>query len=345
MLMLSTELLSDIKKRLTGNNHHVLLTSHANPDGDAVGSLLGMFHYLKNKGVTVSAVLPNQFPDFYGWMPGAEQVVIFEKEAKTAKRLIEEATVIFSLDYNDFSRVGTMSDFLKNSQAYKIMIDHHPDPKEGFDVYYNTTETSSTGELVYDFIGQMGDKERLDSNVAVALYVAIMTDTGSFSFSCNYPKTYRVTAELIEKGVDASKVHKLVYDNYSESRLRLMGFALSERMLVWNDLHVAVIYLTKEDLKRFNYKVGDTEGLVNYPLSISTVNVSVLITEKDRKIRLSFRSKGEFAVNEVAAKHFEGGGHKNAAGGYSYVSMEDTLKRLKDVLSLYKEKLDYKITY
>ena len=332
-------------KQLLGEKKKIVLTSHHNPDGDAVGSVLGLYHYFLMKGYDVAAVLPNDFPGFYSWMPGSTEILIYEKNANRVKALLNEADIIFSLDYNAFNRVGQMTESLKKSPAKKIIIDHHPNPEEGFDYYISTTDTSSTGELVFDFIVSMDGKELIDTNVAAALYVSIMTDTGSFSFSCNNPKTYRVTADLIETGIDATKIHKLVYDNYSEHRLRLLGFALSERMIVWNDLHTAVIYLSKADLKRFEYKAGDTEGLVNYPLSISNINVSVLITEKDRKIRLSFRSKGDFAVNEVVSKYFEGGGHKNAAGGYSYVTMEKTLDNVKTVMERYKKELDYKIEY
>ncbi len=344
MIMFLNRELDEIRDLISGDKK-IVLTSHMNPDGDAVGSVLGLLHFFQNKQLQVNAVLPNDFPSFYKWMPGSDRILIFENQAKAVKKLFSEADVIFSLDYNAFNRVGQMTDLLKNSTAKKIMIDHHPDPAEGFDYYLSETDTSSTGELVFDFISQLGEKELIDKNVAVALYVSIMTDTGSFSFSCNNPKTYRVTADLLEKGIDASKIHKLVYDNYSEDRLRLLGFALSERMIVWHELHTAVIYLSKEDLKRFNYQVGDTEGLVNYPLSIAHINVSVLITEKDKKIRLSFRSKGKFAVNKVVSKYFEGGGHTNAAGGYSYDSMEKTLERLKSVMERYKDELDYKIEY
>ena len=343
-VMLTDRDFADLKEVLD-KSKNIVLTSHHNPDGDAVGSVLGLFHFFRNKGYNVNAVLPNDFPEFYSWMPGSDKIYIYEKDSAKVKTLLNEADIIFSLDYNAFNRVGQMTELLKKSSAKKVMIDHHPEPEEGFDYYFSTVNTSSTGELIYDFIVRYGEKDLIDKNVAVSLYVSIMTDTGSFSFSCNNPKTYRVTADLIEKGVDVAKVHKLVYDNYSENRLRLLGFALSERMIVWNDLHSAVIYLSKDDLKKYDYKVGDTEGLVNYPLSISNVNVSVLVTEKDRKIRLSFRSKGDFPVNEVVKKHFQGGGHKNAAGGYSYVSMEKTIDNLKIVLEKYKEELNYKIEY
>ncbi len=323
----------------------IVLTTHMNPDGDAVGSTLAMMHYLRAKGHEVTAVVPNKFPDFYGWMPGANQMVIFEKKAAIVKKLLMEADMVFSLDYNSIGRVGQMTGLLKMAPGKKFLIDHHIDPEEGFDYYFATTDTTSTGQLVYQFIELMGDKNLLNKEVAVALYVAIMTDTGSFSYAANYPETYHIVAELIERGVDAERVHRLVYDTFSENRLRLLGFSISERMMVWHHLHTAVIYLSKADLKRFNYQVGDTEGVVNYPLSMDDVNLAVLITEKEKKIKLSFRSKGSFNVNLLARNHFNGGGHKNAAGGQTFTDIAQTLDAVKEVLEPLKDALNYKLSY
>ncbi len=323
----------------------IALTTHQNPDGDAVGSVLAMMHYLKAKGHEVTAIVPNNFPGFYAWMPGINEIVNFERQTALVKKTLLEADMVFSLDYNSFGRVGQMTDILKSSPGKKFLIDHHIDPEEGFDYYFSTTETTSTGQLVYRFIQMMDDDAFISKEVAVAVYVSIMTDTGSFSFACNYPETYHIIAKLIEKGVDAERVHKLVYDTFSENRLRLLGYAISERMLVWHKLHTAVIYLTKSDLKRFNYRVGDTEGVVNYPLSMENINLSILITEKEKKIKLSFRSKGNFNVNLLARNGFNGGGHKNAAGGHTFTTVEKTLDDLKTVLEMHKEELNYKLSY
>ena len=221
------------------------------------------------------------------------------------------------------------------------MIDHHLEPSDEFDHYFSVTRVSSTGELVYELMEALGDRPLLGLNEALALYTCIMTDTGSFSYNCNYSRTYHIVAELIACGVDAAKVHKLVYDTFTENRLRLLGFALSNRLLVWNELHTAVIYLTKADLKKYDYRVGDTEGLVNYGLSMENINLAVLLTEKDNQIRMSFRSKGDFSVNRLARDFFSGGGHKNASGGTSRIGMENTLAKLKEVLNHFKEDLDY----
>ena len=342
--MLTVQDIGEIKGLLSSKKK-IVLTAHLNPDGDAIGSSVAMLHYLRKKGHDVEAIAPNRFPDFYSWMPGSEDIIIFEKSAAKAKELLSKADIVFSLDYNSFNRVGPMTKYLKEAPGIKFLIDHHIDPQEGLDYYLSTTKITSTGELIYNFIDMMGDIELLDKNTAAAIYLAIMTDTGSFSYASNYPDTYRVVATLIEKGVDAERIHRLVYDTFSEHRLRLLGYAISERMIVWHDLKTAIIYLTKDDLKRFHFQVGDTEGIVNYPLSMDGVNLAVLITEKEKKIKLSFRSKGDFSVNDLARAHFKGGGHKNAAGGQSGNNLDETIKGIKEVLKPLKNKLDYKLSY
>jgi phosphoesterase RecJ-like protein len=342
--MLTDRQIAEIRTYLSAKRK-ITLTTHMNPDGDAIGSVIAMMHYLRKKGHEVKAVIPNNFPRFYSWLPGSDELIVYEKQVAAAKAALNEAEMIFLLDLNAFNRVGQMTELLKSAPGKKFLIDHHISPEEGFDYYFSTTETSSTGELVYDFMEIMGDLALLDRDIAAALYVSIMTDTGSFSFASNHPKTYYVAAALIEQGIDAERIHRLVYDTFSENRLRLLGYAISERLLVWPHLHTAVIYLTKEDLKKFNYQVGDTEGIVNYPLSMAGVNLSVLITEKDRKIKLSLRSKGEFSVNDLARSYFNGGGHRNAAGGHVYDTVELTIEKLKSVLEKYKEELNYKLSY
>lgn len=331
-----SNLLSDSKK--------IILVSHKNPDGDTLGASLAMFHFLRSKGLQVETIVPNHYPAFYAWMPGIEEMHVFEGHAAEVKGLIREADLIFCLDFNNMSRTGNLAAELLKSEAVKIMIDHHLAPSDEFDYVFSDINTSSTGELVYEFINDMGEINRLGLNESLALYTCIMTDTGSFSFSCNRPRTYEIIADLVRRGVDAAKVHKLVYDTFSENRLRLLGYALSSKMEVWKELHAAAIHLNKEDLKRFDYQVGDTEGVVNYPLSMADVNLSILLTEKDDLIRISFRSKGSFDVNQFARAHFSGGGHRNAAGGNSPLSMPDTLQKLKEILLTYRESLDYTLS-
>ncbi len=339
--MLNKQQLEEIKGFIEDGSK-IAITTHTNPDGDAIGSALAVYHYLKRKGANVEAVVPNSFPGFLKWLSKSKDLVVFEKQAKKAKTILAEADLIFCLDYNALSRVGAVTDDLKAAKAKKILIDHHISPEtESFDYIISETNTSSTGELVFDFINAMGDEKLIDRTIAECLYTCIITDTGSFSFSCNNAKTFEVAAKLIEKGVDARKIHGLIYDTFSESRLRLLGYAINDRMLVWEELKTALIYLTKDDLRKFNYKVGDTEGLVNFALSMDKVNVAVLVTDKDKKVRMSFRSKGEFSVNDLAREHFNGGGHRNAAGGNMSKPILEVVEEIKSVLKNYKEQLNY----
>lgn len=342
--MLTTSEISELKQ-LLNEKLNIVITSHSNPDGDAVGSSLAMYHYLSKLGNEVNMVVPNKFPDYYNWLPDSEKIINYEKQSKSAQQILKEADLIFCVDFNAISRLGAVADIVKNTSAKRILIDHHIDPEtHNFDYCYSTVETSSTGELIYDFITALGDEKLIDKNISEAIYTSIVTDTGSFSFSNNRPETYVVTSKLVSLGVDAQKIHKLIYDTYSENRLRLLGFAISNRMVVWEELHTALIYLTKSDLKEFSYEVGDTEGLVNYPLTMKKINMSVLITEKENNLRLSFRSKGEFSVNKLAREHFNGGGHRNAAGGKSTETVENLIDRLKQVMQNNKQNLNYRIT-
>ncbi len=330
--------------RLLATPQKIVLVCHKNPDGDTIGAALAMLHYLRKKGHDVTTLVPNDFPGYYKWIPGAGEMVIFDRNARAVRTALAAGQLLFCLDFNSLDRTGNMAPDLEKFAGKKIVIDHHLEPSDEFDHYFCSTASSSTGELLFEFVEAMGDKALLGMEEALALYTCIMTDTGSFSFNCNRGRTYHIVAELIDLGIDAANVHKLVYDTYTESRLRLLGFALSSRLMVWDDLHTAVIYLTKDDLKRFDYRVGDTEGLVNYGLSMEQINLAVLFTEKDNQIRISFRSKGSFSVNRLARDFFDGGGHINASGGTSKLGMNDTIDKLKEVLSHFKEKLDYTVS-
>ena len=323
----------------------IVLTAHTNPDGDAIGASLAMYHYLTKLGNTVNMIVPNSFPEYYNWLPDSGEILIYEKQSKLCQSLLKQADIIFSLDYNAISRLGAVADIFRKTTAKRILIDHHIDPeKESFDYCHSTVDVSSTGELVYDFITKIGDEKLIDKKTAEAIYTSIVTDTGSFSFSCNRPETYIITSKLITLGVDAQKIHKLIYDTFSESRLRLLGYAISNRMIVLEELHTAIIYLTKSDLKKYNYQVGDTEGVVNFPLSMAKINMAILITEKDNQLRMSLRSKGDFSVNDLARAHFNGGGHRNAAGGKSSEKVDELIERIKTVMEGYKEELNYTIS-
>lgn len=284
-------------------------------------------------------VVPTAYPDFLNWMPAQEKIVIYESEKKMADQLFQEAAIIFSLDYNSYSRLGIAQQALQEAKAVKILIDHHLNPSiEEFDHIFSTTKTTSTSELIFDLIWNI-DASLLDKQIAECLYTGIMTDTGSFSYACNYEKTFRVVAELYKAGIDGVQINRLVYNNYSENRLRLLGFSISEKLKVFQDLSTAYISLTQKELDHYHYKTGDNEGLVNYALSIKGIRFAVLFTEREDKIRISFRSVGDFSVNEFANKNFEGGGHRNAAGGNSFLPMDQTLKKFENLLLEYKDQL------
>ncbi|HRY32306.1 MAG TPA: bifunctional oligoribonuclease/PAP phosphatase NrnA [Bacteroidales bacterium] len=318
----------------------VLITTHANPDGDAVGASLALKAYFSKLGIISDILVPNDYPSFLAWMPGIDQVVVFKRNESLAMKLAGDAKLVFCLDFNGLSRVEKMQKIWPLITVPLVMIDHHPQPEEAsFALMISETATSSTSELVYNFIEMSGDKELIDKSMAECLFVGIATDTGSFSYSCGYPETFHVVADLISKGIDPERIHRLVYDNYSEHRMRLLGYCLSEKLTVLHQFNTAYIYLSKEDLKRFHFQVGDTEGVVNYALSIDGICMAVLFTEKDNHVRMSLRSKGQFSVNEFVRNHFEGGGHKNAAGGNSYLSMDETLRKFEALLPQYQELL------
>lgn len=343
--MLNTEDLKEINALLSGQKN-IVLTTHTNPDGDAIGSSMALFHFLFKKGHAVSAIVPNDFPAFLSWIPGCEQMIVFEKNSKLAQEKLDNADIIFCLDFNALNRVGAMTEALKRAKAPFVLIDHHIEPEaESFAFVHSTVHISSTCELIHDFISKLNGLNLIDKTIAECLYTGIVTDTGSFSFAANNSNTYRIIADLIEKGLVPDKIHQLIYDTFSENRLRLLGLGISDRMLVWNELRAALIYFSADDLLKYNARVGDTEGVVNYPLSMEKINLAILLTERERNIRISFRSKGEFSVNALARKHFNGGGHKNAAGGKSFVSMEKTIESIKKVLEEYKNQLDYKLSY
>lgn len=316
------------------------MTSHHNPDGDAIGSVLAMYHFLRPLVDDLQVIVPNGFPGFLQWLPGHEHIMLYERKVRTAKKIIADADLIFCLDYNSLHRAGDMAEVIRTSKAERFMIDHHPQPALAeFHLHLSLIQTSSTAELVYRFIQECMPETEISQSLAVNLFVGIMTDTGSFSYACNYPETFTVAAELIQAGVDVEWVHRMVYDTYSEDRLRLLGYSLSQKMVILRDFKTAYISLSKKELEDYRYQVGDTEGLVNYALSIDGVVLAVLLTERKDRVRLSFRSKGDFSANRIAREHFQGGGHLNAAGGDSFESLENTITKLETVLEQYKDEI------
>ncbi len=325
-------------KELLSEQKQIAILVHYNPDGDAIGASLALMMYLQQNGHIVHILAPNSYPNFLEWMPQCETIIQATEHQELCIEKIQSSDIIFCLDFNSFNRTGILQQALEESKAHKILIDHHIDPDTSFDILYSITEkTSSTCELMYNFIVDiMEGKKFMNKQIAECLYVGIITDTGSLSYSCNNESTYHVLGNLFQYGIDGEDIHRKVYDTYSESRVRLLGHCLVERLTVLDKFATSFIYLTKEDLTKYNYRQGDIEGIVNYGLSINTVRFTALFSERDDRIRISFRSKGDFNVNDFARSHFNGGGHKNASGGNSYKTMETTIEEFISLLEQYK---------
>ena len=318
----------------------IVLVCHVNPDGDAIGSVLAMSEFLSGFGHQVNMVVANDFPGFLHWMPGSEAILVFEQQPEACKKAIAEAECIMMLDFNSLSRSGILHNEIGKTRCPKVLVDHHRDPDETqFYCMYSSTCVSSTSEIVTEIILHYG-KQYLTETISTNLMVGIMTDTGSFAHSIYHPRTFELTSILVEKSMPYSYIHEQVYDTMSENRLRLLGFSINNRMVVLDAYSTAIIALNKSDLESFNYQVGDTEGVVNFPLQMDKIKMSVLVTERQDQIRLSFRSKGDFSVHELANKYFKGGGHTNAAGGTLTCSFDEAVALLKSVLPEYQERLN-----
>ncbi len=324
----------ELASNLIKNANNIVITSHKSPDGDAVGSSLGMYHILKEFGKDAQVILPDGLPEYLSFLPGSESIIFFDQQPEVSNKFIQEADLIFSLDYNVLHRTGEeMGAALSASKASFILIDHHQQPGSFPAVTYSDTSACSTCEMVYNFSQHLDPSYVLGKNAAECVYCGIMTDSGSFRFPSVSPHTHRVVAMLIENGLDHAAIHRAVYDTNLLDRLKLIGYALSEKLVVWEELMTAVLPLTAEELVRFNHRPGDTEGLVNQALSIKGVKVAVFIREGKNELKFSFRSKGGFDVNSFARNGWNGGGHINAAGGRTTESMEIALQRLKKELS------------
>ena len=319
-------------RHLIESAQRIVTISHMSPDGDAVGSSLAARHLLRALGKQVTTVLPNHFPAFFGWMNGASDILIYENDNKAVQTAIVEADLVILLDLNSLKRINGVKPLVEQSKAPKLLIDHHLDPEQFTDVIVSYPDISSTSELLYALIVQMGWGDRIDKACAEAIYVGMMTDTGNFSYTSQQPEIYTIISELLKIGINKDDIYRRVYTNYSEKRMRLMGYCLLNKMKIYPKQHTAVISLAKEELERFDFHVGDTEGFVNIPLSIDGINRSVFVREEEKKVKLSFRSQGAVPVNTIAAQHFGGGGHLNAAGGESYLSIAQTLTKLEFII-------------
>ena len=322
-----------------GTPKRIAIVTHVNPDGDAIGSSLAFSQFLRKFGHEVEVMVSNDFPGFLAWMPGASTIHIYEKEAQTCDKILDSADCLVMLDFNHFSRAGLIQNKINNLEISKILIDHHRDPiLDDFIAVLSDTQVSSTAELVALTILHYGE-QYLDEAVATNILVGIVTDTGSFAHSIFHPETLTICAKMLEYSASYNQIHQLVYDTFSEDRLRLLGYSISNKMEVLDEYATAIISLSKDELAQFHYQPGDTEGVVNFPLSMQKMVMSVLVTERQGVVRFSFRSKGDFSVHELAQKYFNGGGHTNAAGGTLTCSMEEALNLLHSVLPEYREML------
>ncbi len=318
----------------------IIITTHHKPDADALGSSLGLWKFLRNKGFeNIKVISPTDYGDHLKWMPNEEVVVNYERAEKKSAEWIEQADYIFCLDFNDLKRINDMGDLVGASEAKKIMIDHHQEP-QGFDDFRLwTTETSSTCELIEDFITMWEDTSAIDADIASCLYAGIMTDTGSFRFDSVKPETHRKVADLIERGAPHAAIHQYIHDSFSLSRMRFIGHCLANKLEVFPEYKTALMHVTREELVEYKIQTGDTEGLVNYGLAVKGVEFSALFIDRTKLVKISFRGNGKFPCNRFAKEHFMGGGHFSAAGGASTDTLEKSLERFKALLPEYKEYL------
>jgi len=328
--------IKDFKKLFT-TSHRAVIVTHWSPDGDAMGSSLALYHFLKKLGHTVQVLVPNAYPDFLTWLPGNKQVLNYQESPLKCDKIIEKAEVIYTLDFNSWSRLEKLGKILALTKAKKVLIDHHREPDDFAQFIYHDIAACSTCELVYDLIEASGYAKEIDKKIATCLYTGIMTDTGSFRFPSVTSRTHSIISKLIEAGIRVNEIHSAVYDSYSYNRLKLLGFALSQKLNVHPTLPLAWLTFTEAELKQFDYQKGDLEGVVNYPFSIKGIEVCALFNENEGIIKISFRSKGTIDMNTFARKYFNGGGHMNAAGGRSFDNLKNTeqkfLKKVKELFN------------
>lgn len=336
---------TEIVKRLLNTTRKIVVVGHKNPDGDAIGSCLGLYLYLKELGHDTVVIMPNDFPNFLKWMPGCDSIIIHEKEVELSKTLISNAEIIFTLDFNSLKRIGELQELLEKSLAKFIMIDHHQAPDDYALVTYSDTTMSSTAEMVYHFIQALDDLKMLNPQIATNLYAGIMTDTGSFRFSSTSATTHRVVARLIEVGANGALIYQNIYDTYSLDRMKLLGVSLNN-LRILTEYNTAYITLSQKELDDNNFKKGDTEGFVNCALTIEGIIFALIFIENKQEsiVKVSLRSKGNFSVNDFARNHYEGGGHINAAGGKSSKSLTNTISEFITILRPYKNALSNHVT-
>ena len=320
-------------KALIKGSDNIVIVTHWSPDGDAMGSSLALYNYLLKIKKKATVIVPNEYPEFLNWLPGNNKVINFQRDEIKATKIIGKADTIFTLDFNTLKRLEKLGDVVGEAKATKVLIDHHQQPDKYAKLVFHDVKACSTCELIYDLIIGLGGKNLIDKKIASCLYTGVMTDTGSFRFPSVTANVHKVVAGLIEKGAKPNDIHNAVYDTYSYSRMKLLGHALTEKMVMIPNKDTAYITLTNDELTRFNFQKGDTEGLVNYPFSIKGIRFSALFVESEGKIKISFRSKGKFDVNLFARTYFSGGGHINAAGGKSDSDLNDTVSKFLELVN------------
>jgi len=327
-------------KSLLATPQKIVITTHHKPDGDAMGSSLGLYAYLIQKGHHVKVITPTDYPYFLHWLPNNSDVIIYTENREQSEVLVAEASLIFCLDFNTLSRINELGELIRAADAYKIMIDHHLDPEDFDDYRHWSINACAAAQMVYDFIvNELDDSVSLNKDIATCLYTGIMTDSGSFRFPSATSDVYRIGADLIDLGAEHWRIHQLVYDNATENRLRFLGHCLSNKLEILREYNTAIITVNAAELKQYNIATGDTEGIVNYALSVNGIKLAAFIIERSDKVKLSLRSTGDFPANEICNKYFSGGGHRNAAGGVSEKSLEDTIQEFKSILPEYKTQL------
>ncbi len=315
----------------------IVIVTHVSPDGDAIGSSLGLYNYLVEAGNQVTVIVPNAFPDFLKWMPGAKDILDYEKYTEYSQKLIAEAELIFCLDFNVPKRIHHMAPFVEAAKAKKVMIDHHPEPSGFCDIVISHPEISSTSEMIFRLICRMGDFEVMSKASAESIYTGMMTDTGGFTYNSNNAEIYYIIGELLKKGIDKDQIYSNVYKNYSVDRYRMLGYVLCEKMKIYPEYNAALICLSKEEQEKFNTRKGDTEGFANLPLNIKNIIFAVFMREDNEMIKISFRSQGDFPSNRFSAACFNGGGHLNAAGGEFFGTLEEAVAIFEKALPEYAD--------
>ncbi|MBR5844286.1 MAG: DHH family phosphoesterase [Bacteroidaceae bacterium] len=335
--IISAEKIEQLREAILLHNN-IVITSHVSPDGDAIGSSLGLYHYLRKLNKQVTVVLPDMVPRNLHFLSGMRYVVYYTQQPEKAVDAIAKADMIFSLDYNALHRIDKLSSHVSESKAYKVLIDHHLDPEPFCDITISHPEISSTCELIFRVIWQMGHYRMMGRSTAEAIYTGMMTDTGNFTYNSNQPEIYSIISQLVKKHIDKDQIYNLACNTQTANKLLLNSYAICNKMELFPEYGAAMISLTREEMTSYNFQKGDCDGLVNVPLSIKGIYFSVFIREDREYIKISLRSQGDFAVNTIAAEHFGGGGHKNAAGGEFYGTLDEAIAKFREVLPMYCEK-------